>query len=110
MIYFYLKTDGEIVKIETEKKLRLETMQDLVAGGDLIEFARLGNITICMDEEGLIKESDPNPFFVGYEYVGDLLLGHDVKTEGDTEFRGFDEFDSQVIEKALRSGKLPQKV
>lgn len=110
MIYFYLKTDGEVWKIETEKKMDLEHLQDLAAGGGLIEFQKLGNITICMDEEGKLKNSDVNPFFAGYGFVGDLIIGFDVKTEDDTEFRGFERFDAIVIEQALHSGKLPQKI
>ncbi|HBT75050.1 TPA: hypothetical protein DEB29_03560 [Candidatus Wolfebacteria bacterium] len=107
MIYFYLKTDGEHWAIETQKPIDLELLQGLTAGGGCVEMQTIGNVTLCMDEEARHKESPINPFYAGYEILGDVLIGVMRPGKDGREFVGLDEFDATVVERQIRNKKLP---
>jgi hypothetical protein len=107
MIYFYLKTDGEHWSIETEKEIDLELLQGLTAGGGTVEIHTIGKVTLYIDEDARQKQSAVNPFYTGYEILGDVLIGKIMERKHGKVFEGFDEFDAIVVERQIRNKKLP---
>jgi hypothetical protein len=89
MKYLYYKLNGEIETVETQERLKLEKLQEMVGG--MIEFAppEKDDTILCVNEEGLVNEMQPNPFFPMYR--GPVVQGKNQDTEEGVEFDGFDD-------------------
>jgi hypothetical protein len=93
MKYIHYKTDATWQYVESKNPLELHELQEKVGG--LIEFVKLDNHThIIVNEEGRIKDLEPNPFFTAGAIAGDALQGM-IDSKGN--FIGFPEGFPQTV-------------
>lgn len=82
-VYTTYTTDRQALKSEPRAKMTLEELQAAVGGyiqivpKDYYLHANWGRCTVYVDEEGMFKQKQPNPFFTdlgqGFQIVGTAL-------------------------------------
>src|SRR4051794_27201241 len=96
-VYLVLTTDGNVRVMETKGYMTLETMKEIVGGYiEIVNFGNADDIIIVANEEGLLLDLPPNPFFLGI--VGNIIL---AKSEP-PEIAGLTGEDLNIICAALQ--------